>query len=254
MTTPGTARSRKEPAYAKIERHLWDLLDGGAGISEAMPSEVDLAREFGVSIMTVRQAYNALVTAGAVTRKPFQGTWAVTHITDDLGQVTGRPYTEVWQADDISATVVELDRRPAPGHIAKRFGVEAGTTMTYMERVRRADGQPIAWDARWMHADMLDLAAREDFEREPVFEIMTRLGFKLKVMQSDISARIADLTHAQMLEIDRGEVLLVRQSTALDADGAVRLVSTSLYPAGRYTFRSTIPLDDRANPAPESVE
>ncbi|SCL28233.1 transcriptional regulator, GntR family [Micromonospora pallida] len=233
---------RREPAYARIERHLWELLDSGAGINEAMPSEVDLSREFGVSIMTVRQAYNALVNAGAVTRKPFRGTWAVTHITDDLGQLTGRPYTETWQADEITSEVLTFDQRETPEHIAKRFGVAPGTVMTYLERLRRADGQPVAWDGRWMPAELFERTTREDFEKAPVFTVLARAGVRVTIMQSDINARLADPTHAIILEIERGEPLLVRQSIAMDTEPKVRLVSTSLYPARRYTFRSVTPV------------
>lgn len=235
--------TQKEPAYVRIERHLWALLDEGAGVSEALPSEVDLAKQFGVSIMTVRQAYNSLVTAGAVVRKRFQGTWATTHITDDLGQISRRPYTEAWQAGEVTAEVLEFELRPSPAHVASRFSIEPGTPMSYLERVRHADQQSVAWDARWMPALVAERTAREEFAARPVFDIMADLGLRVTIMRSDITARLADAPHAQHLDVQRGDVLLVRQSTAVDEHECVQLLSTSLYPASRYTFRSQTNVD-----------
>ena len=49
-----------EHAYRRIERHLRGLIAAGAGREEPLPTETELAQEFGVSRMTVRQAFNAL--------------------------------------------------------------------------------------------------------------------------------------------------------------------------------------------------
>ncbi|HEY0258796.1 MAG TPA: GntR family transcriptional regulator [Lacisediminihabitans sp.] len=238
---PVKNRTRRDPAYLRIERHLRALLDAGAGVSEPMPSEVDLAREFEVSIMTVRQAYTRLVNAGVVRRMPFRGTWAVTHITDDLGQQGGRAYPEAWlsQAHEVHAEVLVFEERVAPDNVANRFRVPTGTRLIYLERLRRANGQPIAWDVRWLPLKVRDSVTRADFEGEAVFRIMERSGFPATIMQSDVTARAADARLADLLSVPLGSPILVRDSTALDSAGQTVLVSSSHYPGERYTFRSS---------------
>ncbi len=241
----GTARPRKrarrDPAYVQIERYLRELLDAGAGISEPMPSEVDLARQFGVSIMTVRQAYTRLVNAGIVRRMPFRGTWAVTHITDDLGQRDGHGYPENWvtQARDVRAEVLVFEDRAATEKVAQRFRVPVGTRFLYVERLRRANGKPIAWDVRWLPQAMTGAVSRADFESAAVFRLMERAGFPAAIMQSDITAAEASEKAAELLAVPPRSPVLVRDSTSLDASGRTVLVSTSCYPGDRYTFRSS---------------
>ncbi|MFT4123157.1 MAG: GntR family transcriptional regulator [Microbacteriaceae bacterium] len=239
--TPLEIPGKREPAYARIERYLWSLLDEGAGVTDPMPSEVELARRFGVSIMTARQAYTQLVNSGAVVRERFKGTWAATHITDDLGQLSGRTFPTSWaeQGAEVVSEVLVFDRRVAPRHIARRFDAVEGSEFTYLERLRRANGQPVAWDTRWMPSAIFDETTADDFERMPVFTVLAQHGVTCVTMQSDISARLADALHASALEISKGDPLLVRQSIATDDADGIALVMTSLYPANRFTFRST---------------
>ncbi len=206
-----------------------------------MPSEVDLARDFGVSVMTVRQAYNQLVSAGAVVRRRFKGTWAATHLTDDLEKLSPESYPERWkrQVQDVKSEVLCFDLRPAPQHVASRFGVKPQTSLAYLERKRLADGIPIAWDTRWMPARVFEVASEEDFKRASVFAALGKRGFVSSTMQSEISARLADMVHAETLSCDRREVLLVRQLVCRSSEGTTTIVGTSLYPSTRFSFSST---------------
>lgn len=241
-----TDLSRREPAYLQIERYLWGLVADGGGISTALPGEVELAQEFSVSVMTVRQAYNQLVTAGAVVRHRSKGTFAVPHLTDDLGSMNGHSYPKKWreQVSDVSSRVLQYSVREAPEHVASRFGCEKGSRLTYLERLRFANNQPIAWDTRWMSEIVFEKADRSTFERLSVFAALEEVGVRTSTMQSDISAIEADPRHSQMLDCAVGSALLVRNLRCADITGAITLVGTSLYPARRFSFRSTTSLTE----------
>jgi GntR family transcriptional regulator len=241
-----TTTAKREPAYVHIERHLWGLLAEGGGVSAPLPGEVQLAQQFGVSVMTVRQAYNQLVNAGAVVRVRSQGTFAVPHVTDDLGRMTGRSYPDEWrkQASDVASEVLQYAVREAPKHIATRFQCAEGAPLTYLERLRFANDQPVAWDTRWMPVEMYEAVDRNVLETSSVFSAMGRLGFVPTLMQSDISARQADPIHTKILNCPPDSALLVRALSCTDADGTVILVGTSIYPAARFSFRSTTPLTE----------
>jgi GntR family transcriptional regulator len=252
--TPPAVPEKREPAYLKIERHLRRLLSAGGGINEALPSEVGLAQTFGVSIMTVRQAYTQLVNAGLVRRVPFRGTWAVPRITDDVGQSTGRQYPESWrqQASSMRAEVLALELRPAPDHIAGRFRVDPQSELLFLERRRWVEDKPLSLDFRWMPAAMHGRVAEPDFAEDAVFAVMERVGFPARLMQSDLTAALADERDADLLNLNEGAPVLIRDSTAIDHSGATLLVSISRYAGERYTFRSSTPVNSQGGSSTDS--
>lgn len=252
--TPETSPQKREPAYLNIERYLRRLVSVGGGINEAMPGEVDLAQNFGVSIMTVRQAYTQLVNAGLVRRVPFRGTWAVPRITDDVGQADGRHYPESWrqQATSVRAEVLALELRPAPSPIAGRFRVAAQSDLLFLERRRWVEDKPLALDFRWMPAALNDRVTAADFVEDAVFAVMERHGFAARLMQSDVTAALADERDVEMLDVDAGDSILIRDSTAIDHSGTTLLVSISRYPGERYIFRSSTPVSAQSTISPDS--
>ena len=65
---------RFTPRYFEIEQVLRARINELSS-GDALPSDADLSRQFGVSRMTVRQAFQALVQEGLVERRPGTGTF-----------------------------------------------------------------------------------------------------------------------------------------------------------------------------------
>ncbi len=242
-------RSPREPAYLRIERHLRDLLDEGGGVTESLPSEVALAQQFGVSVMTVRQAYARLVHAGAVARVRFKGTFAAAHLTDELVErLSEGSYLEKWRSksSNVTAEVVEYGVRAAPRDVADAFGIPADSPLTYLCRRRRVNNQPVAWDIRWLPVHVAGEVASDAFERLSVYAVMAQIGLTVSSSQSDITARASTSRDRDVLECDESEVLLEREVRAVDADGVLLLLGRSTYPASRFSFRTVTSSGARA--------
>lgn len=70
--------ARPEPAYRRLWSELrTQLMAGEYAAGVALPTEAELAVEFGVSRQTVRRAFHDLVAEGLVLRVPGRGTFAV---------------------------------------------------------------------------------------------------------------------------------------------------------------------------------
>ncbi len=66
----------REPVHRRLEGALRrEIGSGGLGPGSALPSEVELARRYGVSRATVRQALGGLAEGGLVRRVPGRGTF-----------------------------------------------------------------------------------------------------------------------------------------------------------------------------------
>jgi GntR family transcriptional regulator len=234
-----------EHAYRRIERHLRDLIAAGGGRAEPLPTEVELAQEFGVSRMTVRQAFNALVAAGMVVRYRSKGTFAVVRILEDVGTLAEPDFLHRWEAQGyhIEMTVLAFGVRPAPTAQAELFGLPAGAPLTYVERLRTADGQPLSWDVRWLPREVADRATREELETTSLFTLLPRHGFAVCEMAFEIQARPARTVDARRLSCRRGATVLHREVVCAGSTGRAVIAGFSVYPADRVAYRARVTLE-----------
>lgn len=70
-------KSSAIPLYFQIKQALLDIIKHHEDEGQPLPPETGLARQYGVSIMTVRQAFAELVNEGVVRRIPGKGTFVV---------------------------------------------------------------------------------------------------------------------------------------------------------------------------------
>jgi len=239
-----------EPAHRRIERHLRELIAAGGGRAAALPTEVELAQQFGVSRMTVRQAFNTLVTAGLVVRYRSKGTFAVVRILEDVGATAEDDFLARWAAQGfrIEMNVPTFGRRPAPPAQAEQFRVPTGAPLTYVERLRMADGLPLSWDVRWMPCEVGDCVTRSDLQTTALFALLRSRGFPLGEMVFEIRARPALTVEARRLSCRRGATVLHREVVCTRPDGRAIITGFSVYPADRVAYRARLSLSKSTPP------
>lgn len=231
-------------AYEKIENYLLDSIAEGQGRSSPLPGEVELTKLFGVSRMTVRQAYNSLVTAGLVTRHRSKGSFARVHLSEDISSMTRVDFLDRWREQDylISIEVTAFELRTPPKSVARSFGVSVETRLTYIERLRSADGEPVAWDSRWLPPDLAGVVTDSGtLESKSVFALLTEYGYELGKMDFDLWARKATTLESERLNCPTGDSVLIRSMRCATRDQETVLVGHSVYPSERVTFHGELP-------------
>src|SRR6185437_2452160 len=74
------ARLGYQPLYAKVrDAFVQRLVDGSWQPGQALPSEIELAQEIGVSQGTVRKALDALASENLLVRQQGRGTFVALH-------------------------------------------------------------------------------------------------------------------------------------------------------------------------------
>src|SRR3954453_12200567 len=157
--TPPTAGEGTISRYREIEHFLRRVIDD-AQPGDALLTEADLCERFGVSRMTVRQALQELSNAGLIERQPGRGTFVASR------PLHRRPgvflsFTEEMARRGLTASsrVVSAGIVPARPEEVADLGLVDGAEVVRIERVRLADGVPIALeDAAVLvdHAAVLD--------------------------------------------------------------------------------------------------
>lgn len=78
------------PVYIQIHNQLRENIEGGKWqVGEKIPAERELAAEFGVSRMTLRQAIQTLVDEGVLERRVGSGTFVASRkVQEKMAGVT----------------------------------------------------------------------------------------------------------------------------------------------------------------------
>jgi GntR family transcriptional regulator len=207
------------------------------GPGGSLAGEVELAREYGTSRVTVRRALDLLRQEGLVTPRRGAGWFlAVDPVRQPLGRVTTVEAAVEAAGARASRRVLSFAFVDTPARVAHALGVERGTDVLRVERVNLADDEPFAFVTVWVRADVGADLSRADAERAPFYDLLPVRGVELGIAQQTITAENASTEDASVLSCQTGDPLLVVRRTTHDTSGAPVLYSEHRYPADRTTF------------------
>jgi GntR family transcriptional regulator len=221
--------------YREIEQYLRDLIER-ATPGDPLPTEAELCTRFGVSRMTVRQAVQELANAGLVDRRRGQGTFVASRPVHRRAGVF-LSFTEEMARRGMAASsrivAARLDRaRPEEAH---DLDLAPGDQVVRIERVRLADGVPIAFeDAALLsrYAPVLDA----DLVEGSLHRALEGLGAVATRASGTVTARLARASEVAMLDLPPHAALLVELRLLFDQRGLPFERTESRYVAERYVI------------------
>jgi GntR family transcriptional regulator len=214
-----TDAAPRAPKYYGLKQHLLHLAQTQPP-GTPVPSERVLAEEFATSRTTVRQALQELVGEGRLQRLHGKGTFVarpkiaqplvLSSYTEDTRRRGAAP----------SSTVLSTVTDHEDGETAARLGLAPDEPLVRLERLRLADGEPMAIEQSHLSArrfpGLLDrlaergslyAALREDFDVEP-FEA-----------EETIETGAAGPVEAALLGTETGLPVLLLSRLTLDGAG-----------------------------------
>lgn len=156
------------PLWSQVLSDLRRRIASGE-FAERFPGDLELVEQYGVSRHTVREAVRHLQDGGTLERRRGLGSRLVGR---GIEQPLGTLYSLFRSVEAAGMTqrsvVVHLDRRQddAAAAMLERPGEE----LVYLQRVRLADGSPIALDASWMPAALAAPLLEADFGHTALYE------------------------------------------------------------------------------------
>ena len=242
-TVPVTVdRTSRTPLHVQLADQLEQAIQGGElPVGSRLSNELDLAATYGLSRPTVRQAIARLVDQGLLVRKRGVGTQvvgradqvrrslALTSLYDDLAKHGRRPQTEVLRLGSMGATT----------EVAGALHCQRGDRVLRIERLRSADGEPLALMRNWLPVEVLDTDAAALAEHG-LYELLRARGVRLKVAHQTISARPAAPDQARLLAEPVGAPLLATTRITYADHGRPVEYGAHLFRASRYSFEHTL--------------
>jgi GntR family transcriptional regulator len=229
-------RGSPVPLWAQVVDDLRHRLRSGEFI-ERFPTDRELVAQYGASRHTVREAVRCLRTEGLVVRERGRGSQAV---APEFEQLVGSFYSlfrsiECHGVEQVSS-VRALELRTDP-EVAWRLGLEGHEQLVFLERLRRAGGQPLALDRTWLPADLASPLMGADFRHTGLYdELAARCGLEAGWARERIRPVVPDPSERQVLEVGPGEAGFAIERLTRATSGRLMEWRQGLVRGDRYAF------------------
>lgn len=239
-------RNSPVPRYHQLKEILRDRIRSAEWQpGDLIPSERELSETYSISRMTARQAITDLVNEGVFYREQGKGTFVSRHkITQQLMHLTG--FTEDIQArgQKPSTKVLAAQMLPADEITAERLHIEVGQPIFSLQRLRLADGEPLAIEFSQLSFKGCEKLVAEDLEQQSLYHLLdTKYGIPLIEAEQELEAGLASNDEARLLTIPVGSsVLFIRRTTYTDRNQPVEYAK-SVYCGNKYIFYTHLKRD-----------
>lgn len=222
------------PKYFSVKARLEDLLDD-LGEGGALPTERDLAAEFGVARETVRQALRELLIQGRVRRKGRGTVVAGPKLVQPLS--TGS-YTEGVrrQGRVPGRQLIALERLAADASLAAELRIDAGAPVWHMERVLIADDERVGLESTYLSLARFPRLDRDFAADTSFYEFLREAGLEPVAVDERIETVLATPREALLIGTPPALPMLLLHRSSTDASGEPLERVRSLYRGDRFSF------------------
>jgi GntR family transcriptional regulator len=211
------------PLFRAVKRTLLQAIEAGRiEPGQALPSETELAKAFGVSVGTLRRAVDDLAAEHIVVRRQGRGTFVAQHTRDRfLFQ-----FFHIERSDGLreSPTVelVSFERTRLDEDAATALGLKPGGAAVQIENRLLLQGQAVVHDRLVIPAALFKgLTERRWRERPSTIYHLYQSEYGITVVRAHerLRATGADRTAARVLGVAPGQPVLQVRRVALDLGG-----------------------------------
>ncbi|MGF1462728.1 MAG: phosphonate metabolism transcriptional regulator PhnF [Maricaulaceae bacterium] len=230
MDTPTQGAGRRSVLWRRIAEDLEQrIAQRKLAPGDRLPTENDLAAEYGVNRHTVRRALGDLQARGFVEVTQGRGSFvrrpvisyyidAKTDFTSVVRRQHGAPHKQ-----DVSQDVI-----PAEPQVAEALGLAPGAPVARIEKIGYADNAPVAMSRHYFPqnrmSDILDVYRQEG----AIVKTFDALGLSdWRRLRTRVSARLATPHEQAVLDLPRYAPLLVAEAVTVDgADRPIEFAAT----------------------------
>ena len=240
-----TSSETPMPLYHRIYVVLREkILDHAYPPDTAMPSEVEFAKQFSVSRITIRKTFERLEREGLILRQRGRGTFATPPVGRSAVQADVSGLVENLLAMGLRTKVSVLDFAyvAASPAIAEDMGLATGTIVQKATRLRTYKNTPFSHAVTYVPEEVGRTFTESDLVKTPLLRLFERAGVEVASAYQRVSARAADSTVAPLLEVEIGAPLLCITRIVRDQSGRVVERIRALYRPDQYEFEINLSL------------
>lgn len=233
-------RKNGEPLYRQIAERLREEI-GDLNSGTRIPSEPQLARDWGVSRFTVAKAVEELVDEGLITRRQGSGTFvAEAPLRRQPGYLLS--FTEAVSAAGHVATHRLLAFEPMEWQPGVPY--PQGAPLVLFDRLRFVDGIAMARHRSVLSAELAAaIGLTRNIAGEPTFSLyrfFDEHDLSVEFATEQLYARAAEPVERELLDLDDNAVVVAVNRRSFAADGTLLDAVDATYDARRYSYEAQL--------------
>ncbi|QQK75514.1 GntR family transcriptional regulator [Salicibibacter cibarius] len=221
----------KELILQNIQNRIWKP-------GEYIPSEIKLLDEFNVSRTTLRQAISSLVQEGILDSQQGKGTKVNTYTPINRIQSSTIRFEE--QGDKFTSKILRMDFSLEMYHAKKQLNKPENEKIFLYERVRFADGTPIAILQFYTTESIGRLFMTNQSDTKEPYAIIEENNVSLKHATDWVTAVNASTKEADILGVRGGESLVQISRLSSGINDMPIEYSRTIYRADKFNYSVTL--------------
>ena len=235
----GAITEGPRPKHVQLRDLLVELATHELGPDAAIPSERELMTTYDVSRATVRKAIESLIADGLLRRIHGKGTFVTRprlesrlHLASFSQDMRRRGLTP-------STRSLGIELRRPPSYVARALDLGRAGKAWWLERVRLADGRPIALEQGWYPERLLPDLDGHDLAGSLYDVLRDAYDLGIDGAEQTLWGETADAVVAQRLDAPLHTPLLVFRRVSTAAGSPIEHV-VSRYRGDRYQLHMTL--------------
>jgi GntR family transcriptional regulator len=225
------------PRYHQIAQTLRERISTSRqGPGERLDNQRSLAREFGVTLMTLRQALDLLERDGLIARRHGLGTFVARPAIDyDILQLRALAGDLSALGEDVATRFLRSHFAAADRRVAEALGLAEEAEVFVLERLRLVDGEPMSFQASYLPAALGAEVSRADLAVTPLRQVLTfKLGIEIAAARETVSAVPLERRAAHELGCRPGIPAFRSDRVSVSADGTPIVYDRVFIPGDRF--------------------
>ncbi len=217
----------------QVRQHIKRLIVDDDFAEGRIPSETELATDFGVSRTTVRDALSRLEHEGTIVRRQGAGTFVNPH-----GLRIKTRLEEMWSYEEMlkdhgftpSVQVVEVvTRSPAPD-TAEALSLATDESVVVMKKVFYENDDPVVITYNFVPQHLVGGEVDKRYAEKPIFEFLEQhTGSQLAYYVSEIVPIILTVEWAELLGVEPGTAAISFDETGFSTEGQPLVHARSMF-------------------------
>lgn len=210
--------NNQAPIHVQMRELIREQIEEGCyQPGDEMPSEIQLAKEYGINRLTVHNAITALVNEGIIKRVQGKGLYVSAGLTErNLGELGG--FTQTIRKQDAvpSRKLLFREVRPAGIKYARLLNVKEDSQIIYLRRLFLSDGEPVSIEETYIPYEICPDLEKVDLTVFSLYEVFEYKGVIPKTAKQTLSMMILSPKEARILKVEKDTPVLLFEYTSYD--------------------------------------
>jgi GntR family transcriptional regulator len=231
------------PFYKQLkDKILEDVESGKLNHGDKLPSERELAVQFGISRMTARHTLSILEREGVVERRVGAGTF-ISNNKIEMDFITFNSFTNSMLGKGLkpSTQVLSIRKLEAKAILADKLKVAVGEEMVAIKRLRLVNEMPISIEESFIPERYCPNIANLITNFNSLYQILeSEYGISLVKAKEYMQVTVSEESESKLLRIRSESPVIFREAVAFDLNDQEIEFSTSLTRSDIVKFYSEL--------------